>query len=115
LERPIRRGDVYWIDFDLPIGKRPAVIVQNDIGNRFSATVIVAVITSALPGKSYPTDVLLPNGTLPKKNSRVLAGTIITIEKEDLKDYQVTLPEDIMARVDSALMASLDLEKYKPA
>jgi len=50
-----------------------------------------------------------------KKNSRVLAAAIITIEKEDLKDYQVTLPEDIMARVDSALMVSLDLEKYKRA
>lgn len=86
MERHIKRGDVYWIDLDPPIGKMPAVIVQNDIGNRFSGTVIVAVITSALHDKSYPTDVLLPNGTLPKKNSRVLAGTIITIEKGDLGD-----------------------------
>jgi len=55
---------------------------------------------------------LLPNGTLPKKNSRVLTATILTIPRESLQDYIITLPEEIMEEVDLALMVSLDLEKY---
>ena len=112
MKRPIKRGDVYWVDFDPPWGKRPALIIQNDMGNAFADTVIVASITSAFVGKSYPVDVLLPDGLLPEKNSRVLAATITTIDKEDLGDYLATLPDDIMKEVDSALMVSFDLEKY---
>jgi len=103
---------VYWINFDPPIGKRPALIIQNNIGNRFAPTVIVATITSTPTDKSYPTDVLLPDGILPKKNSRVLTSTILTIAKENLEDYITTLPQEIMKKVDLALMVSLDLEKY---
>jgi mRNA interferase MazF len=113
LKRSIKRGDVYWINFDPPWGRRPAVIIQNNIGNKHADTVIVASITSVFPGKIYPVDVFIPNGLLPKKNSRVLAATITTVDKEDLGDYLATLPENVMEEVDSALMASLDLEKYR--
>lgn len=111
MDRPIKRGDVYWINYDPPKGRRPAVVIQNDIGNEFSGNVILAAITTAFRGKSYPTDVVLPDGTLSQKDSRVLAGTIITIEREDLGDYESTLSVDIMKQIDSALRISLALEK----
>ena len=110
MDKSIKRGDVYWIDFDPPRGRRPTVVIQNDIGNEDSGTIIVATITTALRGKSYPTDVVLPDGILPQKNSRVLAGTIITIKKEDLGDYETSLPPDIMEQIDSALRVSLALD-----
>jgi len=99
-------------DFSSPVGKRPAVIIQNNIGNKFAPTVIVATITSTSSGKSYPTDVLFPNKILSKRNSRVLTATIFTIDKEDIKGYLTTLSPEIMKKVDLALMTSLDLGKY---
>lgn len=113
MDRAIKRGDVYWVDFEHPVGKRPTVIVQNDIGNKYAPTVIVATITSVPSTEKYPTDVLIPDGVLPKENSRVLTATILTIPKENLGDYLTTLSEEIMEKVDFALMISLDLEKYQ--
>lgn len=110
MDRPVKRGDVYWIDLDPPIGRRPAVVIQNDIGNEVSGNIILAIITTAFRGKSYPTDVVLPDGTLPQKNCRVLAGTIMTVEREDLDTYEITLATDIMKQIDSALRVSLALE-----
>lgn len=110
MDKPIKRGNIYWIKCDPPIGRRPAVVIQNDLGNEVSGNIIVAAITAALRDKSYPTDVVLPDGILPQKNSRVLAGTIITIEKEDLGDYETSLPPDIMKQIDSALRVSLALD-----
>jgi len=112
LNRIIKRGDVYWIDLDPPVGRHPVLIIQNDIGNRYAPTAIVVTITSIPNDKKYPTDVLLPDGILPKKNSRVLTATILTIPKDILGEHLTTLPEQIMERVDFALMTSLDLEKY---
>lgn len=110
MDRPVKRGDVYWVDLDPPIGRRPGVVIQNDIGNEVSGNIILVIITTAFRGKSYPTDVVLPDGTLPQKNSRVLAGTIMTVEKEDLDAHETTLATDIMKQIDSALRVSLALE-----
>ncbi len=100
------------MNFGPPLGRRPALIIQNDIGNKFAPTVIIATITSIPTAKIYPTDVLLANGTLLKKNSRVLTSTILTILKENLEDYLTVLPQEIMEKVDLALLVSLDLERY---
>jgi len=62
---------------------------------------------------AQPTDVLIPDEVLPEKNSRLLTATILTILKENLGDYLTTLSKEIMEKVDSALMVSLDLEKYQ--
>jgi mRNA interferase MazF len=97
------------VDFGPPTNKRPAVIVQNDIGNKYAPTVIVATITSVRALDEYPTDVLIPDGVLPKKNSRVLGATILTIDKDALGDFVTRLPDEIMEKVDSALIISLDL------
>lgn len=108
----VKRGEVYWVEFGPPVGKRPAVIVQNDIGNRYAPTVIVATITSIPSPKKYPTDVLLPDGILPKKNSRIMTSTILTIPKDTLQQSIAMLSESVMEEVDCALMVSLNLEKY---
>ena len=100
------------MNFGPPLGRRPALIIQNDIGNKFAPTVIVATIPFIPSLKTYPTDVLLANGILLKKNSRVLTSTILTILKENLEDYLTVLPKEIMEKVDLALLVSLDLEKY---
>ena len=56
---PVRRGEIYWVEFD-PVkgneqgGLRPALVVQNDIGNRFGATTVVVAITRTIPSKPYP-------------------------------------------------------------
>lgn len=108
----IKRGQVYWVDFDPPVGKHPALIVQNDAGNKYAPTVIVTTITSVPSKKQYPTDVLIPDGALPKNNSRVLTATIITIPKDALGECITKLSDSVMEAVDRALMVSLDLEKY---
>ena len=97
------------MDFGPPVNKRPAVIVQNDIGNKYAPTVIVATITSVYALDEYPTDVLIPDGLSPKKNSRVLGATILTIDKGTLGNFITRLPDEIMEKVDSALIISLDL------
>lgn len=113
MERTIKRGEVYWIDFDPPYGTRPALVIQNNIGNKFAPSVIVVAITAAVVAKSYPTDVLLPDGLLPKENSRVLAGDVLTVKKARVGDYITALPDDVMEEVNLALITSLDLEKYR--
>ncbi|MFO7681979.1 MAG: type II toxin-antitoxin system PemK/MazF family toxin [Chloroflexota bacterium] len=61
---PVKRGEIYWVEFD-PVkgseqgGLRPALIVQNDIGNRYSPTTVIVAITSAIPPKPYPFMVLI--------------------------------------------------------
>lgn len=59
LGRPVRRGEVYWVEFSPVKGReqdktRPALVVQNDLGNRFSETTVVAAMTHTVPGKPYP-------------------------------------------------------------
>lgn len=110
MDRQIKRGDVYWATFDDPIGKHPVVVVQNDIGNKYAPNVIIVMVTSAPADKEYPTDVLLPDGFLPLRNSRVLTSTVLTIEKITLEKFIASLPKKVMIKIDSALKLSLSLE-----
>jgi mRNA interferase MazF len=102
---------VYWGDLD-PIvgseqgGRRPLVIVQNDIGNRFSSTTIVAPVSSSIGSKPYPFQVLLDQGLLPER-SVVKCDQVRTIDKSRLHpDRLAVLDEEAMRRVDAALRAS---------
>jgi len=110
VDRQIKRGEVYWAAFDDPVGSHPVVVVQNDIGNKYAPNVIVVIVTSAPTDKEYPTDVLLPDGFLPMRNSRVLTSTVLTIEKIALEKFIVSLPKKVMIKIDSALKVSLGLE-----
>jgi mRNA interferase MazF len=82
----IARGEIYWVEFD-PVkgseqgGLRPALVVQNDIGNRFSATIVVAAITTTLPPKPYPFVVIIePDESGLPERSVVNCSQVATIQ-----------------------------------
>ena len=112
-----RRGDIYYVQFGNTStgseqhGDRPAVIIQNDVGNRHSPTVICAAITSRMNKAKLPTHIEL-NARLydMDKDSVVLLEQLRTIDKKRLKDKVCHLDGDIMRRVNRALKVSLELD-----
>ncbi|MEK7093800.1 MAG: type II toxin-antitoxin system PemK/MazF family toxin [Patescibacteria group bacterium] len=110
-----RRGEVYLVDFDPTRGAeikktRPALILQNDIANRFSAITIVAAITSHVEPPFYPTEVMIPKGEAGlTTHSVVLLNQIRSIDKLRLVKRLGTVKPGTMARVDKALVISLGL------
>jgi mRNA interferase MazF len=110
-----KRGEIYLVSFDPTIGAeikktRPALVLQNDIANRFSPITIVAAVTSRVSGELYPTEVLVraPEGGL-QVDSLVLLNQIRSIDTERLVRRMGTLPRRTMDRVDKALMVSVGL------
>jgi mRNA interferase MazF len=101
------RGEVYWVTFAEPIGRRPVLIVQNDIGNRHSTNTIVAHV-SATPRRDYPFLVALDAGDLGKP-AWVHCETINTIPCDLLEERLATLAPATMLKVDTALRDSLGL------
>ena len=113
--RPARRGDVYLVSFDPTVGAeiqktRPALVVQNDIANRFSPITIVAAITSRFDASLYPTEVGIrpPEGGL-DTDSVVLLNQIRSIDRQRLIRRLGRVSSDTMRRVDRALVVSLGL------
>jgi mRNA interferase MazF len=108
------RGSIYWVDFDPVRGSeqgktRPALVIQNNVGNLTSTTTIVACITSQLPRKRYPFHVWLPAELLGKP-SVVLCEQIRTVSLERFDDQELaTCPDDLMKEVEEAIRVSLDL------
>jgi mRNA interferase MazF len=108
-----RRGEIYLADLNPVIGheqggRRPVLVIQNDIGNRYSPTTIVAAITSAISPKVYPTEVQVPAGAGGlSAPSAVLLNQIKTIDKSRLERYVGHLDEATMRRVDWAIHISL--------
>ena len=109
----VKRGDLYYADLRPVVGSeqggiRPVLVVQNDVGNKYSPTVIAAAITSQLNKAKLPTHINLPAEQygLPK-NSVVLLEQIRTIDKQRLKEKIGELPKGVMSRVNEALMISL--------
>ncbi|MCL6448580.1 MAG: type II toxin-antitoxin system PemK/MazF family toxin [Armatimonadetes bacterium] len=111
----VRRGDVFLVDFNPArgseqAGDRPAVIVQNDVGNRHSPTVIIAAVTTA-GGKTYPFLVRLKAGEGGlERESMVNAAQILTIDKSRLVKKLGSLSAEKISEVNRALKVSLDLE-----
>ena len=112
----VRRGDIYFADLSPVVGSeqggiRPVLIIQNDVGNKYSPTVICAAITSQMNKAKLPTHIEL-NSTLydMDKDSVVLLEQLRTIDKKRLKDKVCHLDGDIMRRVNRALMVSLELD-----
>ena len=111
----IRRGDVYYADLSPVVGSeqggiRPVLIVQNDIGNRHSPTVIVAAITSQINKSKLPTHVELSSRRYEMvKDSVILLEQLRTIDKRRLKERVCHLDGEILTKVDKALEISLEL------
>ena len=111
----IRRGDIYYADLSPVVGSeqggiRPVLIIQNDVGNRFSPTVIAAAITSRDSKAKLPTHIRLyaDNSGL-SKDSVVLLEQIRTLDKRRLKEKMGTLNSYDMYKVDEALSISFGL------
>ena len=111
----IRRGDVYYADLRPVIGSeqggiRPVLIIQNDVGNRHSPTVICAAITSKMNKAKLPTHVELDAASHHMvKDSVILLEQLRTIDKRRLKDKVCHLDAEILQKVNHALCISLEL------
>lgn len=111
----IRRGDVYYADLSPVIGSeqggvRPVVILQNDIGNHHSPTVIIAAITTQIQKKKMPTHVQLRGDDSPlAHDSVILMEQLRTIDKQRLQDKIAHLTDEMMEKVDRALIISVGL------
>lgn len=108
----IKRGDLYYADLSPVIGSeqggvRPVLIVQNDIGNKYSPTIIAAAITSQIKKSKLPTHIELDTTCGLSKDSVVLIEQIRTIDKQRLKEKIGSIDENLMKKVNSALMVSL--------
>ena len=111
----IRRGDIYYADLRPVVGSeqggvRPVLIIQNDVGNKHSPTVICAAITSKMNKAKLPTHVELDNRRCDMvKDSVILLEQLRTIDKQRLKERICHIDDELQKRVDLALMVSLEL------
>ncbi|MBO6020094.1 MAG: type II toxin-antitoxin system PemK/MazF family toxin [Clostridia bacterium] len=111
----IKRGDIYYADLSPVVGSeqgglRPVLIVQNDIGNRYSPTVIAAAITSKLGKNKLPTHIdIYASEVGLAKDSVILLEQIRTLDKRRLREKMGHLNESVMARVNDAIQVSFGL------
>ncbi|MCI8402079.1 MAG: type II toxin-antitoxin system PemK/MazF family toxin [Lachnospiraceae bacterium] len=114
----IRRGDVYYADLRPVVGSeqggiRPVLIIQNDVGNRHSPTVICAAITSKMNKAKLPTHVELPHRDCDMmRDSVILLEQLRTVDKQRLREKICHLDERLLRQVDEALFVSLSLDTY---
>ena len=112
----VKRGDIYYADLSPVVGSeqgglRPVLIIQNDIGNRYSPTVIAAAITSRMSKTHLPThiDIYADKAGL-AKDSVVLLEQVRTLDKRRLKEKMGHLDDDVMQVVNSAIAVSFGLD-----
>lgn len=111
----IIRGDVYYAEFENATGSEtsgihPVVVVQNNLGNYYSSTIIGVVLSSQIKKENLPTHVMILNGGERLKDSMVLAEQLFTIDKQRLRGYVGHLDAATMALVDNAICRSLALD-----
>lgn len=109
----VKRGELYYADLSPVVGSeqggvRPVLIVQNNVGNKYSPTIIAAAVTSQMGKAKLPTHIELPANKygLPK-DSVVLLEQIRTLDKKRLKEKIGELPTNVMSKVNEALLVSL--------
>ena len=111
----VHRGEVFYADLSPVVGSeqggiRPVLIIQNDVGNRHSPTVICAAITSKMNKAKLPTHIEIDASAYGiEKDSVILLEQLRTIDKRRLKDKVCHLDTEILDRVNQALAVSLDL------
>ncbi len=112
--RTIKRGDIYYADLNPAVGSeqggiRPVLVVQNDVGNCYSPTIIIAVLTSKSK-KKLPTHISIHSGEGNiAMDSTVLLEQLRTIDKFRLQKYVGSISGEIMDRIDRAMLVSLGL------
>ncbi len=111
----VKRGDIYYANLSPVVGSeqgghRPVLVIQNDVGNKYSPTVIVAAITSQISKAKLPTHVEIGAKQFNlEKDSVVLLEQLRTLDKRRLKEKVTHLGEDIMSKVDEGIRVSLGL------
>jgi mRNA interferase MazF len=112
----VKRGDIFYADLSPVIGSeqggiRPVIIIQNDVGNKYSPTVIVAAITSQINKAKLPTHVeILSEDYGLNKDSVILLEQIRTLDKRRLKEKIGHMTEADMQKVDESLLISIGLQ-----
>ena len=114
----VKRGAVIYADLSPVVGSeqggvRPVVVIQNNVGNKYSPTVIIAAITSQTNKTNLPTHVKIVDADIKlPKNSVVLLEQVRTIDKKRLRDKVGNLDDRTMHKIDKALIASFALNDY---
>lgn len=112
----VKRGDIYYADLSPIIGSeqggvRPVLIIQNDVGNRHSPTIICAAITSRMNKAKLPTHIEISSGRYHLvKDSVILLEQIRTIDKQRLREYVCHVDSRMMGKVNHAIHISLGLD-----
>jgi len=113
----IKRGELYYADLSPVVGSeqggvRPVLVVQNDVGNKYSPTVIAAAVTSKINKAKLPTHIELPSSQYGlARDSVILLEQIRTLDKRRLKERIGELNEVTMDKVDKAILISLGFTK----
>ncbi|MDP2919647.1 MAG: type II toxin-antitoxin system PemK/MazF family toxin [Dehalococcoidia bacterium] len=111
-----RYGDIWDANFNPVVGseiakQRPALIISNDLNNRFGDVVTILPLTGQSPDKLYPFEVIVPKGTAGLNiDSRILANQIRTIDKQRLIAFRGTLPAKYLPQVEKALKIHLNMK-----
>ena len=114
----VKRGDVFFAELSPVVGSeqggtRPVLVIQNDIGNRFSPTVIIAAITAQIQKAKLPTHVEIDAKKYGfERDSVILLEQLRTIDKSRLTDKITQLDDELMEKVDEALEISVGLVKF---
>jgi mRNA interferase MazF len=115
MDRTIKRGDMYYADLSPVVGSeqggvRPVLVIQNNTGNKYSPTIVVAAITSVISKTKLPTHYPIPAINGLETESLVLLEQIRTIDRKRLEEYIGTLGNNYMKAIDGALSISMGLQ-----
>lgn len=114
MRKAIRRGDLFYADLNPVVGSeqggiRPVLVIQNDVGNHFSPTVVAAAITCRKAKNSLPTHILLENVPGLAPTSLLLLEQLRTIDRKRLRGYIGRISKEKMLEVDAALAISIGI------
>ena len=114
MRKAIRRGDLFYADLNPVVGSeqggiRPVLVIQNDVGNHFSPTVVAAALTSRKAKNSLPTHILLENVPGLAPTSLLLLEQLRTIDRKRLRGYIGRISKEKMLEIDAALAISIGI------
>lgn len=114
MRKAIRRGDLFYADLNPVVGSeqggiRPVLVIQNDVGNHFSPTVVAAAITSRKAKNSLPTHILLENVPGLAPTSLLLLEQLRTIDRKRLRGYIGRISKEKMLEIDATLAISIGI------
>ena len=114
MRKAIRRGDLFYADLNPVVGSeqggiRPVLVIQNDVGNHFSPTVVAAAITSRKAKNSLPTHILLENVPGLAPTSLLLLEQLRTIDRKRLRGYIGRISKEKMLEIDATLAISVGI------